>query len=122
MSTGGQIAQVAGTNTPSPPVVTTSSGITCNGYIAVAAAQSNGAAESLIVDSGGALPMVDITTTPFTTTVLANSSDLDRAPREGTVDWFICHCWASAAAFSKFPRWIRQCDCPSKSLRRRPVS
>lgn len=75
-ATEGSIIRVAGTNTPSPPVMTTLSGINSDFWVTLAAAQSNGAAKSLLVASDGALKLVDITTTPFTTTVLATGTGL----------------------------------------------
>ena len=68
------VIQVAGTNTPSPPVMTTLSGIHSDYWITMGAVQANGAAKSLLVDSSSTLQAVDITTTPFTTTVLANGA------------------------------------------------
>ena len=70
----GNIIQVAGTNTPSPPVMTTLSGISSDFWITMGEVQSNGAAKSLLVHSNNALKLVNITTNPYTTTVLANGS------------------------------------------------
>jgi kumamolisin len=70
----GNIIQVAGTNAPSPPAMTTLSGISSDFWITMGEVQSNGAAKSLLVHNNNALKLVDITTTPFTTTVLANGS------------------------------------------------
>jgi hypothetical protein len=70
----GNVIQVAGTNTPSPPAMTTLSGISSDFWITMGQVQSNGAAKSLLVHSNNALKLVDITTSPFTTTVLANGA------------------------------------------------
>jgi pro-kumamolisin-like protein/Big-like domain-containing protein len=70
----GNVIQVAGTNTPSPPAMTTLSGISSDFWITMGQVQSNGAAKSLLVHSNNALKLVDITTNPFTTTVLANGA------------------------------------------------
>lgn len=70
----GSIIQVAGTNTPSPPAMTTLSGISSDFWITMGEVQANGAAKSLLVHNNNALKVVDITTNPFTTTVLANGS------------------------------------------------
>lgn len=71
----GVIVQVAGTDTPSPPA-TSSLGIASGPYIALGEAQANGAAKSLIVQSAGILQLIDITTSPFTSTALANSTTI----------------------------------------------
>jgi hypothetical protein len=68
----GNIIQIAGTNTPSPPAMTTLTGITSDFWITMGEVQANGAAKSLLVHNNNALKLVDITTNPFTTTVLAN--------------------------------------------------
>src|SRR5262249_54790824 len=66
------IVRIGGTNTPFPPTVTTLTGITSDdGSIAIGSTQPNGDAKSLLIHTGGALKLVDITTTPFTTTTLA---------------------------------------------------
>jgi hypothetical protein len=70
----GSIVQVAGTNTSSPPALTTLSGLSSDFWITMGEVQANGAATSLLVHSNNALNLVDITTNPFTTTVLANGS------------------------------------------------
>ena len=70
----GNVIQVAGTNTPSPPVMTTLAGISSDFWITMGEVQANGAAKSLLVHNNNALKLVDITTNPFTTTVLANGS------------------------------------------------
>jgi hypothetical protein len=66
------VVQVSGTNQPSPPVVTTLSGINSTYWITMGAVQADGAAKSLLVPSTSALQVVDITATPYTTTTLAN--------------------------------------------------
>jgi hypothetical protein len=70
----GNIIQVAGTNTSSPPAMTTLSGISSDFWITMGEVQANGAAKSLVVHNNNALKVVDITTNSFTTTVLANGS------------------------------------------------
>ena len=70
----GNIIQVAGTNAPSPPAMTTLSGINSDFWITMGEVLPNGAAKSLLVHNDNALELVDITTSPFTTTVLANGS------------------------------------------------
>jgi kumamolisin len=68
------VIQVAGTNTPSPPAMTTLAGITSDFWVTMGEVQPNGAAKSLLVDNSNALKLVDITTNPPTTIVLANGS------------------------------------------------
>ena len=70
----GSIVQVAGTNTSSPPAMTTLSGLSSDFWMTMGEVQANGAAKSLLVHNNNALKLVDITTNPFTTTVLANGS------------------------------------------------
>jgi hypothetical protein len=64
------VLKVSGTNTPSPPTMTPVPNLTSNYWVTVGAAQSNGAAKSLIVLATAGLTLVDITTTPYTTTLL----------------------------------------------------
>jgi hypothetical protein len=70
----GNIIQVAGTNASSPPAMTTLSGISSDFWMTMGEVLPNGAAKSLLVHNNNALKLVDITTNPFTTTVLANGS------------------------------------------------
>ena len=70
----GSIIQIAGTNAPSPPAMTTLSGISSDFWITMGQVLPGGAAKSLLVHNNNALKLVDITTNPFTTTVLANGS------------------------------------------------
>jgi hypothetical protein len=72
----GYIVQVGGTNTSSPPAMTTLPGIGSVFWLAIGSVQSNGAASSLILQSGGILQAVNITNTPFTSTALAMSSEV----------------------------------------------
>jgi hypothetical protein len=68
------IARIAGTNTASPGSLTTIPGITTGSGVSVVQAQPNGAAKGLLVTNGTNLLLVDITTNPFTSTVLATGS------------------------------------------------
>jgi len=70
------IARIAGTNTASPGSLTIIPGITTGTGVTVVEAQANGAAKSLLVTNGNNLVLVDITTSPFTSTVLATGSPI----------------------------------------------
>jgi hypothetical protein len=70
----GNIIQIAGTNAASPPAMTTLAGINSDFWITMGEVLPNGAAKSLLVHNNNALKVVDITTNPFTTTVLADGS------------------------------------------------
>jgi uncharacterized repeat protein (TIGR01451 family) len=70
------IVQVAGTNKPAPPAMTTLSGINSDFWVTVGTYQASGAANSLIVNYGGVLQSVNITSSPFTTTNLADGPAL----------------------------------------------
>jgi len=69
----GSIVRVSGTD-KGPPTMTTLSGISSDFWITMGEVQANGAAKSLLVHSAGALKLVDITTNPFTTSVLVNGN------------------------------------------------
>ncbi|QXP83128.1 Ig-like domain-containing protein [Methylococcus sp. Mc7] len=68
------IVRIGGTNTSQPPAMTTLPGVTSAFGIAISEAQPNGEARSLIVHTNSELRLVDITTNPPTTTVLATGS------------------------------------------------
>ncbi len=73
-----QVVQIGGTNTPSPPSMTTLVGHIRSFFcLTMGEAQSNGAAKSLIVCDTNGIELIDITTTPFTATVLV-ASGVDR--------------------------------------------
>lgn len=68
------IVSVTGTNTPNPGVVTTVPGVTtAYGAMAVAEALPSGAAKSLFIVKDGDLMVVDITTDPPTSTLMASN-------------------------------------------------
>ncbi len=63
------LVRVSGTDQPSPPTITTLSGITSNYWVTVGEAQPDGSAKSLIVLASSGLALVDLTTntsTPLT--------------------------------------------------------
>jgi kumamolisin len=69
------IVRISGTNGQQPPTVTTLQGVTSDdGSIAVAETLPGGEAKSLLVHTGGALQLVDITSTPFTFTKVADGT------------------------------------------------
>jgi hypothetical protein len=65
-----QVIRIGGTNTVSPPSMTTLSGISSFFCLTMGEAQGNGAAKSLIVCDSNGIELVDITTNPFTSAVL----------------------------------------------------
>src|SRR6185312_9456604 len=65
-----QVVAVGGTNTPTPPSITPIAGLTSFYWVNVAEAQPNGAAKSLLILDTQGLELVDITTTPYTKTLL----------------------------------------------------
>lgn len=68
------IVRVGGTNTASPPSMTTLSGVTSSYTLAIGETLPSGDAKSLLVDApNGDLQVVDITTDPPTATVLAHN-------------------------------------------------
>jgi len=68
-----QVVKIGGTNTPSPPTMTTLSGISSFFCLTMGQAQASGAAKSLIVCNSNGVELVDITTNPFTHTTLISS-------------------------------------------------
>ncbi len=68
-----QVVQLGGTNTSSPPAMAALSGIQSFFCLTMGQAQASGAAKSLIVCDTNGIELVDITTTPFTPTVLISS-------------------------------------------------
>ena len=68
-----QVVQIGGTNTAQPPSMTTLSGISSFFCLTMGEAQGSGAAKSLIVCNSSGVELVDITTSPFTSTVLISS-------------------------------------------------
>jgi hypothetical protein len=70
----GSIIQIAGTDKSSPPAMTTLSGISSDFWLTMGEVLPSGAAKSLLVHNNNALKLVDITTNPFTTTVLVNGA------------------------------------------------
>ncbi len=69
-----QIVAVSGTDKPSPPVIATVPDLTSFYAVSVAQALPNGAAKSLLVSDSTHLSLVDITTTPYTTTLLVSGT------------------------------------------------
>ena len=64
------VVRVSGTNTPAPAAVTTMAGINSIYWVTIGQVLPSGAAKSLIVLAPAGLNLVDITTTPFTSTPL----------------------------------------------------
>src|SRR5262249_4788922 len=67
------IVRVGGTDQPGSPSVVTLPGVTTAFGVAVGETLPNGEARSLLVVPNGTLTLVDISTTPFATSVLANN-------------------------------------------------
>jgi Pro-kumamolisin, activation domain/Bacterial Ig-like domain (group 1) len=67
------IVRVSGTDQPGPPSVVTLPGVTTAFGVAVGETLPDGEAKSLLVVPNGTLTLVDITTTPFSSSVLANN-------------------------------------------------
>jgi len=68
-----QVVRIGGTNTPSPPSMATLAGISSFFCLTMGEAQANGAAKSLIICDSNGIELIDITTNPFTHTVLIAS-------------------------------------------------
>ncbi len=68
-----QIMQIGGTNTSSPASMTPLAGISSFFCLTMGEAQGNGAAKSLIVCDSSGIDLIDITTSPFTPTLLIAS-------------------------------------------------
>ena len=68
-----QVVKIGGTNTASPPSMTTLSGITSFFCLTMGEVQGDGSAKSLIVCDSNGVDLFDITTDPPTSTVLMSS-------------------------------------------------
>ena len=71
-----QVVQIGGTDTPQPAGMTTLSGISSTFWVTMGEVQNNGAARSLIVSDSNGIERVDITTNPFTKTILIASGSV----------------------------------------------
>ena len=68
-----QVVRIGGTNSSSPPSMTTLSGITSFFCLTMGQVQGDGSAKSLIVCDGNGVELVDITTNPFTSSMLISA-------------------------------------------------
>jgi Pro-kumamolisin, activation domain/Bacterial Ig-like domain (group 1)/Fibronectin type III domain len=71
-----EIMAIAGTNSSSPPSMNVVPNIWSSYWVTLGQAQNNGAAKSLIVLDSAGLELVDLTTNPYTRTVLLTTGTL----------------------------------------------